>query len=101
MHTGLAGKFATSRFCLRLACCQWWECNWNCRYWSWQLLQELHWGVLEWWVSGWPVGSCPVQNFSDENGNLMELTEHEISDEDWIVPYLTRSRNCGNRRAWG
>jgi hypothetical protein len=45
------------------------------------------------------VGSCTVQNFSDENGNLMELTEHEISDEDGILPYLTRSRKSGNRRA--
>ena len=32
------------------------------------------------------MGSCTAQNFSDENGNLMELTEHEIGDKDWIVP---------------
>jgi hypothetical protein len=55
-------------------------------------------GSLGMVFSGWRVGSCPVQNFSDENGNLIELTEHEISDEDWIVPYLTRSRKSGNRR---
>jgi hypothetical protein len=45
----------------------------------------------------WEAAQC--RSFSDENGNLMELTEDEIRDEDWIVPYLTRSRKSGNRRA--
>jgi hypothetical protein len=46
------------------------------------------------------VGSYPVEKLLlDENGNLMELTEDEIRDEDWIIPYLTRSRKSGNRGA--
>jgi hypothetical protein len=95
-HTGLTGEFATSKV-LSQACVLLME--------KVQLKLSLfgHGSFFRKFIGESRDGEWEAAQWRcfcfDENGNLIELTEDEIRNEDWIVPYLTLSRKSENRRA--